>query len=133
MFAVTKLIHFCYGHRLLDYQGKCRNLHGHNAVVEVTLEKPSLDSRGMAVDFEDIKAVLKLWIDAELDHRMILSAQDPLLPVLKQHDQAVVAFPGNPTAEALAKHIHEYARSRGLPVASVKFWETPSCCASYRP
>ena len=30
MFRVTKEIHFCYGHRLLNYDGKCRHLHGHN-------------------------------------------------------------------------------------------------------
>jgi len=35
MYVVTKCIEFCYGHRLLDYDGVCKHLHGHNARVEV--------------------------------------------------------------------------------------------------
>ena len=132
MYSVTKLIHFCYGHRLLDYHGKCRHLHGHNGAVEITIEKPKLDSRSIAMDFEDIKAVVQLWIDGELDHRMILSAKDPLVEILRKADQPVVALPGNPTAEAIAKHIYDYIRGRGIPVASVKLWETPTSCACYR-
>ena len=35
MYSVTKRIDFCYGHRLLDYDGVCKHPHGHNALVEV--------------------------------------------------------------------------------------------------
>ena len=34
MYLVTKRIEFCYGHRLLDYDGVCKHPHGHNAVAE---------------------------------------------------------------------------------------------------
>ena len=37
MFSVTREITFCYGHRLLDYDGKCRYLHGHNGRAVITL------------------------------------------------------------------------------------------------
>ena len=47
MFRVTKEIFFCYGHRLLNYAGKCRNLHGHNGKAVITVETPSLDALGM--------------------------------------------------------------------------------------
>mgnify|MGYP003412694764 FL=1 len=50
-FRVTKEIHFCYGHRLLDYAGKCRHLHGHNGKAVVTLETAELDRLGMVIDF----------------------------------------------------------------------------------
>ena len=43
MYSVTKRIDFCYGHRLLNYNGKCRNLHGHNGKAVVTLETDHLD------------------------------------------------------------------------------------------
>jgi len=132
MYSVTKLIHFCYGHRLLDYQGPCRHLHGHNGAVEITIEKAKLDSRAIAMDFEDIKAVVQLWIDNELDHRMILSAKDPLAQVLQAADQPVVLLSGNPTAEAIAKHIYDYVKGRGIPVRSVTLWETPTSSACYR-
>ena len=37
MYRVTKEIRFCYGHRLLNYSGECRHLHGHNGLAEITL------------------------------------------------------------------------------------------------
>jgi hypothetical protein len=48
---VTKLIDFCYGHRLMNYDGKCRHLHGHNGRLEVDLESRELDRLGMVLDF----------------------------------------------------------------------------------
>ena len=42
---VVKTIDFCYGHRLLNYEGKCRHLHGHNGLLEVAIESDSLDHR----------------------------------------------------------------------------------------
>ena len=52
---VTKTVDFCYGHRLMEYDGKCRNLHGHNGLLEVDLEADSLDNLGMVMDFTKVK------------------------------------------------------------------------------
>ena len=62
-YSVTKRIEFCYGHRLLDYDGICKHPHGHNAVAEVEVQTGTLDNRNMVCDFSDIKRVLKGWID----------------------------------------------------------------------
>ena len=77
-YSLTRLIHFCYGHRLMDYQGKCRIPHGHNGKVEVTVESEGLDKLGMVVDFEEIKSKVQKWVDAELDHKMLFNKKDPL-------------------------------------------------------
>ena len=132
MYSVTKQISFCYGHRLLDYSGKCRFLHSHNGLLEVAIDKPKLDRLGFVMDFGDISAVVKTWVDAELDHKMILSERDPILAAMKEYGQPYLTLPGNPTAEAIAKHVFAYCRSQKLPVASVTLWETPTSHASYR-
>ena len=132
MFRVTKHIDFCYGHRLLNYDGKCRHLHGHNGRVEVQIEAEKLDARGMVQDFSDIKEAIKNWIDETLDHRMLLHKDDPMLPVLKQRGELFYVVDENPTAENIAKLIFHHARSKGLPVVEVRLWETPSSSASYR-
>ena len=80
MFNVTKVIHFCYGHRLLNYDGKCRYLHGHNGRVEIELSSKRLDRLGMVRDFTEIKREIQTWIDRHLDHKMILCRRDPVLP-----------------------------------------------------
>src|SRR5207237_2337698 len=103
MYRVTREIYFCYGHRLLNYEGKCRYLHGHNGRAVITLAAEALDSLGMVVDFSRIKRVVSSWIDAQLDHRMILHKDDPVLPTLKQQDEPVFLVDFNPTAENIAK------------------------------
>jgi 6-pyruvoyltetrahydropterin/6-carboxytetrahydropterin synthase len=131
MFSVTRLIHFCYGHRLMDYSGKCRHPHGHNGKIEVTVVKKSLDKLGMVMDFEDIKAAVQRWVDTELDHKMLLNEKDPLVKILRDLGEPVVTMKGNPTAEAIAKLIFDHAASQKLPVASVRVWETVNSFAEY--
>ncbi len=133
MFRVTQQIEFCYGHRLLNYSGKCRYLHGHNGRAVISLAGEQLDARGMLVDFSDIKLALRDWIDRELDHKMILHQDDPLVPVLRQHEQPLYTVPYNPTAENLARLIFERAHVLGFPVADVCLWETANSCATYVP
>lgn len=133
MYSVTKRIDFCYGHRLLEYDGICRHPHGHNAVVEVELRADALDARNMVADFTDIKQVIKGWIDRELDHRMILRHDDPLVPPLKALGEPVYLLDTNPTVERIAQLIYDVSREQGLPVARVTVWETPASWATYAP
>ena len=133
MFQVTRELRFCYGHRLLNYDGKCRHLHGHNGRAIITLETERLDDLGMVVDFSTIKRVVAGWIDANLDHRMILHKDDPVLPTLKQQGEPFFLLDVNPTAENIAKLIYDYIASEGFPVVEVKLWETEDSFATYRP
>lgn len=133
MYTVLREIHFCYGHRLLNYAGKCRHLHGHNGKVEIEIFSETLNPLGMVRDFEEIKNVVQVWIDETLDHRMILCRRDPLLPALDQMKELYCLIDDNPTAEVIAKLIYDYAVSQGLPVAQVRLWETPKSVATYRP
>jgi len=133
MFQVTREIRFCYGHRLLNYDGKCKHLHGHNGRAIITLQSEQLDSLGMVVDFSTIKRVVSGWIDANLDHRMILHKDDPVLPTLQKQGEPVFLVDVNPTAENIAKLIFEFTKSQGFPVVEVKLWETDDSFAVYRP
>lgn len=132
MYAVTKEIYFCYGHRLMNYEGACRYLHGHNGKVEVELQREKLDERGMVVDFGEIRKAIKDWIDQTLDHTMLLRKDDPLISVLKEKKERFYVMNENPTAESIAKLIYDYARSKNLPVTRVTLWETESSFATYR-
>ena len=133
MYAVTKVIHFCYGHRLLNYEGKCRYLHGHNGKVEIELVAATLDRRGMVRDFHEIKRSIQQWIDETLDHKMLLRKDDPALPMLQQLGEAIVTMETNPTAEAIAKLIFDQTIRLGFPVTAVRLWETAHSYAVYAP
>jgi 6-pyruvoyltetrahydropterin/6-carboxytetrahydropterin synthase len=133
MFRVSREIDFCYGHRLLNYAGKCRHLHGHNGKAIITIETSGLDDRGMVLDFAEIKRVVSEWIDEHLDHRMILHRDDPAVPLLEGLGEPLVLLDVNPTAENIARLIAEHAASQGFPVVEVRLWETPHCFATYCP
>src|SRR3954469_22876941 len=109
MYQVSRELRFCYGHRLLNYDGKCRFLHGHNGRAVITLAAAQLDALGMVLDFSHIKRVVGGWIDAHLDHRMLLHKDDPMLPHLKAQGEPVYLLDVNPTAENIAKLIYDYA------------------------
>src|SRR6188768_2992661 len=108
MFRVSREIDFCYGHRLLNYDGKCKYLHGHNGRAVIVIESPELDDRGMVLDFSDIKHVVSRWIDENLDHRMILCRQDPAIEALRQLGEPLFLIDENPTAENIARLIFEF-------------------------
>lgn len=129
---VTKLIDFCYGHRLLHYAGKCRHLHGHNGRLEVDLESPTLDPLGMVVDFGIVRDVIRAWIDDTLDHRMLLCRADPIVALLEAQGEPLFLMDENPTAENIAKLVYRHGVAAGLPIVEIRLWESPSSYASYR-
>ena len=131
MYSVTKQIDFCYGHRLLDYAGVCRHPHGHNGRAEIEIRTDTLDARNMVVDFGDIRRIVKGWIDRELDHKMILRRDDPLVAAMQALGEPMYLLDSNPTAERIARLIFEVSREHGLPVTRVTLWETPSSWATY--
>ena len=133
MYRVTRAIDFCYGHRLLNYEGKCRHLHGHNGRAVITIQAEQLDARGMVLDFGEIKQTVQGWIDQTLDHRMILCRDDPAVPFLQQLNEPICLIDANPTAETIARMIYEFTSEQGYPVLDVRLWETPRCYATYGP
>ncbi len=133
MFRVTKEIAFCFGHRLMNYQGKCRQLHGHNAKAVITVASNELDELGMVADFSALRKHIGDWVDRTLDHKMILFKDDPLVPVLQQMNDPVLAIDDHPTTENLAKLIFDFVEKQGYPVVEVTLWETPTSYATYTP
>ncbi len=131
MYSVTKRIDFCYGHRLLDYDGICKHPHGHNAVAEIEVRTERLDDLNMVCDFSDIKRVVKGGIDQELDHKMLLRHDDPLVEPLRKLGEPMYLLDSNPTVERIARLIYDHASTHGFPVVRVKVWETPTSFAEY--
>jgi 6-pyruvoyltetrahydropterin/6-carboxytetrahydropterin synthase len=131
MFHVTREFDFCYGHRLLDYDGKCAHLHGHNGRALVTLAADKLDSKGMVLDFSDMKKKIDNWIETNIDHRMILCKDDPAVETLQALGEPIFLIDENPTAENMARLLFDFAKNEGLPVTEVSLWETPRCHATY--
>jgi 6-pyruvoyltetrahydropterin/6-carboxytetrahydropterin synthase len=131
MYRIARRFSFSYAHRLLEYEGKCARLHGHNASVVVTLSGEGLDRKGMVMDFHDLKETAGGWIDGKLDHRTILHRGDPLVGALQSIGEKPYLVDFNPTAENLSRHIYQELSALGLPVVEIVIDETANCTASY--
>mgnify|MGYP001469482213 CR=1 FL=1 len=70
MYHLTIHTHFAAAHNLLNYNGDCENLHGHNWKVEVTVKTDSLDDAGLGIDFKILKKKTNKIMDF-LDHKYL--------------------------------------------------------------
>lgn len=105
-------------HQLRNYDGKCKNIHGHNFKVVVQFRTKTLDDRGMVVDFLDVERELQK-ITEKLDHKM--------LNEIPPFDRI------NPTVENLARYIFESLEG-AFPQATlhaVQVYETDRFVATY--
>ena len=132
MYKVYKSFHFCYGHRLINFDGPCMHPHGHNAKVEILLKSEVLDKRHILYEFGELESRVKGWIDKNLDHKMLLMKGDPLVEPLQKLGEPVFLFETSPTAEAIAKVIFDYAMTQKLPIEEIRVWETEDSYAAYR-
>lgn len=136
--TVTKEFKFEAAHRLLNYEGKCKNLHGHSWVVylKVGLKSSELNKIGMVFDFGDFKP-MKEWIDQSLDHSLIISNEDEeLLDFNLSRGHSTFVTNGNPTSEVLTEIIFNYALHllklpSHLELIEVRIKETCTSEASY--
>ncbi|MCF6202709.1 MAG: 6-carboxytetrahydropterin synthase QueD [Methylococcaceae bacterium] len=132
MYTITKEVYFCYGHRLMNHKGKCKNLHGHSVKASISIQQEQLNEQGMVCDFSDIKELVTSYIDQNLDHNFLLHKDDPLIPLLTQQKERFMAIDEHPTAEVLSKMIYQYLKQQGLNVDKVVLWETASASACYQ-
>ena len=137
MFFLKSEASFDAAHFLKGYEGKCSNIHGHRwrVVVEIEGEKLSEEpqTRGMLVDFSDLKKAIKELCD-KFDHTFIYeegSLKDATVKALMEEDfkMNVVAF--RPTAENFAKFFYDRLAASGFDVHRVQVYETPNNCACY--
>lgn len=113
--TVTKRMSFAAAHHLPGRQGKCNNLHGHEWVIEVSVGRRVDPTAGMALDFSELKEVLRYAVIDTLDHRVL----NDYVP--------------NPTAENLLVWAWEQlafnTRLRGLE--RITLWESSDSCATF--
>ena len=120
MYYLSIKTHFAAAHRLINYQGDCENLHGHNWNVEVTVATRELDAAGLGIDFKILKRHTRELL-GELDHKY-LNDLEPFLAV-------------SPSSEHIARFLFERLSSQldndNVRVERVAVWESEFACATY--
>lgn len=133
-YEVTLKFNVEAGHRLQKHKGKCRNVHGHHYVFEVTVGAETLTDEGFVIDFGDLKSALK-ELEDKIDHAFLYEKGDPVGQFIKEQGLKVVELDFAPTAENLAKYVHDFLKgvlsNRSLKVIRVVCYETPTSSATY--
>lgn len=77
MISVTKIFRFETAHAIHEYEGLCKNIHGHSYELHVTVSKSGSDDfileNGFVIDFKDLKSIVKTNVIEYFDHQIILS------------------------------------------------------------
>ena len=120
MYRLKIITSFSAAHCLINYQGECENLHGHNWKVEVAVTAKELDKAGLGIDFKILKRETNNLLKT-LDHKY-LNELEPFLGI-------------SPSSENLARYVHgELSRilnNDNIAVAEVTVWESDFAAASY--
>lgn len=132
MYKIKKIFEICYAHRLHGYPGKCGNIHGHTAKIEVTCTTDRLLANGISIDFKDLSKRVGDWLDESLDHRLILAENDPAAEEIRSTGEDVKLIDSPPSAENLARMIFNAVKEMGYPVTKVTFWESPTSAVKYK-
>ncbi len=129
MITITKIFEFAAAHRLPYHDGLCHNLHGHSYKLEITVGKKIKElllddanfkdwpSKGMVMDFSDLKKIVKEKAIDILDHKYL---------------NDIVS---NPTAELLILHIRGLIGNeieKRARLVRIRLWESSTSYAEWK-
>ncbi len=131
---LTKEFEFQMAHALNGYDGKCRNIHGHNYKLFVTVEgEPLTDvggaKKGMVIDFSDIKRIVDERVISSFDHAFVVSEGSPFEHI---EGTKMLVVPFQPTCEGLLMHFAAMLSDsfpKGVRLSSLRLHETESSYA----
>lgn len=138
---VTKEFNFEIAHALWNYDGLCKNIHGHSyrlfvTAIGIPIEDETNPKNGMVIDFGDLKTIVNKEIVDPLDHAVILNVkaiEESTLDFNQMFEKRyIVNF--QPTCENL---VIDFARKLqvklpdNLKLHSLKLHETASSYAEW--
>lgn len=125
MFEITVEKDFAAAHRLVEYDGNCEKLHGHNWRVELTLQTETLNTLGLAVDFREARRMLRDALQ-KFDHAYL--------------NELEIFRDINPSCELIAQNIfidvkqqlENNPAGKQLSVSKVTVWESHGSSVTFR-
>lgn len=138
---VTKEFSFEMAHALWNYDGACKNIHGHSYRLFITIIGQPINDQentkfGMVMDFKDLKSIVKPQVVDILDHSLVVysNAESKYFNYVKQSFEKVHVFDFQPTCENLVLYIAEILKPlipSNIQLFSVKLYETATSYAEW--
>jgi 6-pyruvoyltetrahydropterin/6-carboxytetrahydropterin synthase len=138
---VTREFTFEMAHVLGNYDGPCRNVHGHSYRLFVTLSgvpvnDPDNPKNGMVIDFTDLKNIVLSRIVNQFDHSVVLCSDfDPEKRTMMENtfgNTVIVDY--QPTCENLVADFAQRLSDvmpAGVSLHSLKLYETAKSYAEW--
>lgn len=137
--ALTKRFTTETSHRLKDYNGDCKNLHGHSYKWEVSVIG-CVGEGGMVIDFKELSRLCTAAIKEHFDHSIVLDKEDFFCKVLigMKEVQSIREFDGPPTAENMLffslanfiQHLKTTQKAKNVTHVRIRVWETHNSYAT---
>lgn len=136
---ITKEFHFEMSHCLNNYNGLCKNIHGHSyklfvCVLGKICQNQNSEDYGMVMDFSKLKKIVQNQILEDLDHALMIEIHSPFYQNMKAMDLKKKVVDFQPTCENLVLYIkNEILKSlpQNLELFSVTLYETASSHATW--
>ncbi len=138
---LTKEFRFEMAHALHNYDGLCKNIHGHSYILQVTvigtpckkLDNPKL---GMVMDFGHLKAIVNDEIVSKLDHAVVVPDSYPEYQIknLGEITERVIVTNYQPTCENMLIDFAQLIQPRlpnDIELFSLKLYETANSFAEW--
>lgn len=122
--AVTKEFSFDAAHHLHNYEGKCKNLHGHTYRLVITVSG-YVDEIGLVIDFGELKRIYREVIEDKLDHQYL----NEVLPPMNTSAENMVVWMWEQLEVAFQR---ETADERGIRLEELTLYETPTSRATMK-
>lgn len=136
---ITKEFNFEMAHLLDNYDGLCRNIHGHSYRLFVTIigqPEPSVESPkyGMVMDFSVLKGIVRREIVDKLDHALLVRRGTMQAQSLAGLSERIIEVDYQPTCENMVGHFAESIKPylpSNVELFSIKLYETATSFAEW--
>jgi len=138
---ITKEFKFETSHILKDYDGLCKNIHGHSyhllvTVIGKTIGDISNPKLGMVMDFGDLKKIVHEEIVSKYDHSLIVNeaTDDEIKSAMMKSTERVIFTSYQPTCENMVADFAKIIRQKlpeSVQLFSLRLYETPVSYAEW--
>jgi 6-pyruvoyltetrahydropterin/6-carboxytetrahydropterin synthase len=138
---ITKEFTFEMAHALWNYDGPCKNIHGHSYKLYVTVRGNTIEDNtntkmGMVIDFSELKKIVNKSIVDYFDHSVVINSKagNPVISNVKKMFDKFYIVDYQPTCENLVSQMARLLTNKlpdDIELFSLKLCETATSYAEW--
>jgi 6-pyruvoyltetrahydropterin/6-carboxytetrahydropterin synthase len=136
MLSISKKFRFEAAHAIFNYNGPCKNIHGHSYILWVSIQGQKDPETQMLLDFKLLKNIVEDNFVKQVDHAIMLNKNHPESNLFTEYVDKTYWIEGEPTAENLIEHaagLIQNALPKNAKLSKLKLYETESSYVEWEP